>query len=54
VIESLQDWEVVISRVPGALLRCGRLHWCEIAGMAGRTRRETLGRVDRYALWNPG
>jgi len=53
-IQSLRDWEVIITRVLEELLRLVHRSSCRITGAALRTRRETLRRVERYALEDPG
>jgi len=45
---------VIITQVLQELRRLDRRPWCRITGVALRTRRETLGRVERCALEDPG
>jgi len=53
-IQSLRDWEAIITRVLEELLRLVHLSSCRITAAAMRARHETLCRVERYALWYPG
>jgi len=54
VIQSLEDWEVIIMRFLEELLRSVHLSSYRITGVAMRTRRETLCRGERCALEDPG
>jgi len=53
-IQSFRDGEAIITQVPKVLLRSIRRPGRRITGAALRTRRETLGRVERCALEDPG
>jgi len=53
-IQSLRDWEVIITRVLKELLRLLHRTSCRITGAALRTRRETLAGLSAGALWYPG